>query len=114
MAGIVLTGAGHAFVAGADIREFGKPRPKEAPGLRDVAMQIENCDKPVVAAINGACAGAGLSWACACDIRYAAESAKFNTAFLSAGVSGDFGGTWTLPRIVGPAKARELVRLFSM
>ena len=57
VAGIVLTGAGRAFVAGADIREFGKPRPKDAPGLRDVAMQIENCDKPVVAAINGACAG---------------------------------------------------------
>merc|ERR1719356_2166379 len=68
-------------------------------------------DKPTVAAVNGACAGAGFAWACACDLRFAAESAVFRTAFASAGLSGDYGGTWTLPRIVGPAKARELYLL---
>jgi 2-(1,2-epoxy-1,2-dihydrophenyl)acetyl-CoA isomerase len=55
--------------------------------------------------------GAGLSWAAACDLRYAAERAVFTTAFVNAGLSGDFGGTWTLSRIVGPAKARELYLL---
>ena len=61
------------------------------------------------AAINGACAGAGLAWRV--HIRYAADNAVFNTAFMTAGLSGDFGGTWSLSRIVGPAKARELYLL---
>ncbi len=61
-----------------------------------------------IAAINGACAGAGFGWACACDLRIASETARFNTAFLSVGVAGDMGGPWTLPRLVGAAKAREL------
>lgn len=61
-----------------------------------------------IAAVNGACAGAGLSWACACDIRVGAENCLFRAGFLTAGLSGDFGGTWLLPRIVGPAKAREM------
>jgi len=61
-----------------------------------------------IAAINGACAGAALGWACACDFRFAAASARFNTAFLDVGVAGDMGGPWTLARIVGPARAREL------
>jgi 2-(1,2-epoxy-1,2-dihydrophenyl)acetyl-CoA isomerase len=72
---------------------------------------LRDMPKVTLAAINGACAGAGLAWAAACDIRYCAASAKFNTAFMTAGLSGDFGGTWTLPRIVGPAKARELYLL---
>lgn len=61
-----------------------------------------------IAAINGACAGAALGWACACDFRFAARSARFNTAFLDVGVAGDMGGPWTLSRIVGAARAREL------
>jgi 2-(1,2-epoxy-1,2-dihydrophenyl)acetyl-CoA isomerase len=72
---------------------------------------LHEMPKVTIAAINGACAGAGLSWACACDLRYAAAGAKFNVAFRDAGLSGDFGGTWTLQRIVGPAKARELYLL---
>ena len=72
---------------------------------------LHEMPKVTIAAINGACAGAGLSWACACDLRYAAAGAKFNVAFRDAGLSGDFGGTWTLSRIVGPAKARELYLL---
>jgi 2-(1,2-epoxy-1,2-dihydrophenyl)acetyl-CoA isomerase len=61
--------------------------------------------------VNGACAGAGFSWACACDLRFASDKAIFRSGFLTAGLSGDYGGTWTLPRIVGSAKARELYLL---
>ena len=61
-----------------------------------------------VAAINGACAGAGLGWACVCDLRYAARSAKLNTAFLDVAVAGDMGLPWTLPRLVGASLARDL------
>jgi 2-(1,2-epoxy-1,2-dihydrophenyl)acetyl-CoA isomerase len=61
-----------------------------------------------IAAVNGPCAGAGFAWACACDVRIAARGARFNTAFLDVGVAGDMGGPWTLPRLVGAAKAREL------
>ena len=64
--------------------------------------------KITVAAINGACAGAGFGWACACDLRYAATIASFNSAFLGVAISGDMGGPWTLPRIIGAQKAREL------
>ena len=70
------------------------------------AELLHEMPKPTIAAINGACAGAGLSLACACDLRYASASAVFNTAFLNVGLSGDFGGTWTLTRIVGTARAR--------
>jgi 2-(1,2-epoxy-1,2-dihydrophenyl)acetyl-CoA isomerase len=116
---VILTGAGKGFCAGGDLRGMsggGEPPPLEESiaRLRDhmrTSEQLHEMPKVTIAAINGACAGAGLAWACACDIRYAAESAKFNTAFMTAGLSGDFGGTWTLPRIVGPAKARELYLL---
>jgi 2-(1,2-epoxy-1,2-dihydrophenyl)acetyl-CoA isomerase len=64
-----------------------------------------------VAAVNGPCAGAGLSFACACDLRYAARSAVFVSAFLRVGSSGDHGSAWVLTRAVGPAKARELLLL---
>jgi 2-(1,2-epoxy-1,2-dihydrophenyl)acetyl-CoA isomerase len=61
-----------------------------------------------IAAIKGACAGAGLGWASACDLRICDETARFNVAFLDVGMSGDMAGTWFLPRILGAAKAREL------
>jgi 2-(1,2-epoxy-1,2-dihydrophenyl)acetyl-CoA isomerase len=61
-----------------------------------------------IAAISGACAGAGFGWACACDLRVASQTARFNSEFLDVGVAGDMGGPWTLPRILGAAKAREL------
>jgi 2-(1,2-epoxy-1,2-dihydrophenyl)acetyl-CoA isomerase len=67
--------------------------------------------KVTIAAVNGAAAGGGFAWACAADLRYAAASAVFVTAYLNVGLSGDFGGTWTLPRIVGSAWARELYLL---
>merc|ERR1719498_306992 len=83
-------------------------------GLRMDAYSSEllrGMNKVTIAAINGACAGAGLSWACACDLRFAVAGAKFTTAFVNVGLAGDFGGTWTLPRIVGPGKAREMYLL---
>jgi 2-(1,2-epoxy-1,2-dihydrophenyl)acetyl-CoA isomerase len=125
---VVLTGTGRAFCAGGDLQGFarrepagdgaapGTPRGLEADvrrlrGSMRTSQLLREMPKVTFAAINGACAGAGLAWACAADIRYCAESAVFNTAFMTAGLSGDFGGTWTLPRIVGPAKARELYLL---
>lgn len=121
---VVLTGTGRAFCAGGDLRDMAsgnRGTPGESVGPRSVPRAVNDLrhhmrssqllremPKVTIAAINGACAGAGFSWACACDLRYAAESAVFNSAFLTAGLSGDFGGTWTLPRIVGAAKAREL------
>jgi 2-(1,2-epoxy-1,2-dihydrophenyl)acetyl-CoA isomerase len=64
--------------------------------------------KVTIAAINGACAGAGFGWACACDLRYASSTATFNSAFLGVAISGDMAGPWLLPRIIGAGKAREL------
>ena len=64
--------------------------------------------KVTIAGINGACAGAGFGWACACDLRYAKASSSFSTAFLGVAISGDMGGPWSLPRILGASKAREL------
>jgi 2-(1,2-epoxy-1,2-dihydrophenyl)acetyl-CoA isomerase len=117
---VVLTGAGRGFCAGGDLSGSG-PRELRADSragaigaLRRLVRSsqlLREMPQISIAAINGPCAGAGLAWACACDLRYAAASAKFATAFVDAGLSGDFGGTWTLPRIVGSAKARELYLL---
>jgi 2-(1,2-epoxy-1,2-dihydrophenyl)acetyl-CoA isomerase len=117
---VIFTGAGRAFCAGGDLAAglegINGPPPltSQVGRLRRFMRTSEllrTMPKVTIAAINGACAGAGLAWACACDLRYASSSAVFNTAFLTAAVSGDFGGTWTLPRIVGGAKARELYLL---
>ena len=117
---VILTGAGRGFCAGGDLDAMSQgqggvrattSRAHNVNRLRAsmrVSQLLHEMPKVSVAKINGACAGAGLSLACACDLRYAAHGAKFNVAFRNAGLSGDFGGTWTLPRIVGPAKAREL------
>lgn len=121
---VVLTGAGRAFCAGGDLGGMAAGQAGGLPGGGGVPARVGHLrrsmrtsqllagmPKATIAAINGACAGAGLAWACATDLRYCAQSAVFNTAFMTAGLSGDFGGTWTLPRIVGPAKARELYLL---
>ena len=126
---VILTGAGRGFCAGGDLQGMTSGPATATDGLAaDARPSVEtqvarlrsnmrssqllrDMPKVTIAAINGPCAGAGLSWACACDIRFAAESAVFNTAFVTAGRSGDFGGNWTLPRIVGPGKARELYLL---
>jgi 2-(1,2-epoxy-1,2-dihydrophenyl)acetyl-CoA isomerase len=113
---VVLTGAGRGFCAGGDLSTLaGTSDPADAEDiwsrmtrLTRIVTLLHDMPKPSIAAVNGPCAGAGLSLACACDLRYAAEGAVFKSAFLSAGVPGDYGGTWTLPRIVGPAMARQL------
>lgn len=107
---LVLTGEGRAFCAGADLNYYASEGPKE-PNYREyfnTTALLHEMPKVTIAAINGACAGAAFGWACACDLRYAAEGAAFNTAFLDVGLSGDMAGPWSLPRIVGAAKAREL------
>jgi 2-(1,2-epoxy-1,2-dihydrophenyl)acetyl-CoA isomerase len=107
---IVLTGAGKAFCPGADLKHYTSGETGEAgrDEYFDVPVMLHEMPQVTVAAINGACAGAGLGWACGCDLRYAARSAKLNTAFLDVAVAGDMGLPWTLPRIVGAGKAREL------
>ena len=109
---LVLTGAGRAFCPGADLQRVasGKTAPDEHLSADDFRPPVLLHDMPAVtiAAINGACAGAGFGWACACDLRFTAASARFNTAFLDVGVAGDMGGPWTLTRIVGAARARDL------
>ena len=107
---IVLTGAGKAFCPGADLKHYTSGEAGEAgkDEYFDVPVLLHEMPQVTVAAINGACAGAGLGWACGCDLRYAARSAKLNTAFLDVAVAGDMGLPWTLPRIVGAGKAREL------
>jgi 2-(1,2-epoxy-1,2-dihydrophenyl)acetyl-CoA isomerase len=109
---LVLTGAGRAFSPGADLQvvasEGGRPEGRLSAEDFRAAVLLHEMPAVTIAAINGACAGAALGWACACDLRFAAASARFNTAFLDVGVAGDMGGPWTLARIVGPARAREL------
>lgn len=119
---VIFTGAGdRAFCAGGNLEGGGARKGMRVKtiqgGIRTLrqgtisSQLLRTMPKITIAAINGAAAGAGLSWACACDIRLAADNAIFKTAFLTAGLAGDFGGTWTLPRIVGPAKAREMYYL---
>lgn len=113
---VVLTGAGRAFCAGGDVTRMvagaEEPTFEEAVAQGDlrhsVVLQVHGMRKPVIAMVNGAAAGAGLSLAMACDLRIAGASARFGTAFMRIGYSGDYGGTWLLTQLVGTAKAREL------
>jgi 3-hydroxyacyl-CoA dehydrogenase len=104
---IVLTGAGRTFVAGADITEFGKP-PTE-PSLHSVLDLIEKCPKPVVAAIHGTALGGGLEVTLACHYRVGVKGARFGLPEVKLGLLPGAGGTQRLPRVVGPARARELI-----
>ncbi len=111
---LVLTGAGSAFCPGADLKRATRgvgddePDPPSLPHHYQVGVQLHEMPAITVAAVNGACAGAGFGWACGADIRVAARSAMFSTAFLNVAVAGDMGIPWSLPRLVGAAKAREL------
>lgn len=107
---LVLTGEGRGFCPGADLTHFtaGEADERASARLFQVTTLFHELPAVTLAAINGACAGAGLGWALACDLRVMAASAKMNTAFLDVAVAGDMGLPWTLPRIVGAAKAREL------
>ncbi|HEY2709745.1 MAG TPA: enoyl-CoA hydratase-related protein [Caulobacteraceae bacterium] len=109
---LVLRGAGRDFCPGADVKAYaGGGQAPTRPETFNVSVILHECPLITVAAIKGACAGAGLGWASACDLRLCDETARFNTAFLDVGLSGDMGGTWFLPRILGAAKARELYLL---
>ena len=109
---LVLKGEGASFCPGADLNSVGKPTddPEEyADAIHfQVPVLLHNMSAVTIAAVAGPCAGAGFGWACGCDIRVANESAMFNTAFLNVAVAGDMGIPWSLPRLVGGAKAREL------
>jgi len=117
---VVITGNGGAFCAGGDVKGFVAPKSEgaQAPtfdervhGIRsgaDFSRMLHEMPKPTLAVIPGAAAGAGLSIALACDMRIAADTAKLTTAFSKIGASGDYGGSYFLTKLVGPAKAREL------
>ncbi|MDN5854756.1 MAG: enoyl-CoA hydratase-related protein [Actinomycetia bacterium] len=123
---IVLTGAGRDFSVGADLAQVasdrrrdqdtrtlrGRSREDDLERLTFASRAAEllvSCRKPTVARVNGACAGAGLSLALAADFRVAGPRTVVNTAFVGAGVSGDFGSAWLLARAVGDARARTLL-----
>jgi 2-(1,2-epoxy-1,2-dihydrophenyl)acetyl-CoA isomerase len=107
---VVITGAGRAFCAGQDLTEFGETGDIGA-ALRETyhpnILAIRALEKPVIAAVNGACAGAGLSLACACDIRIAADSAAFVPGFIGIGLIPDAGGTYFIHRLLGAPRAFE-------
>ena len=119
---VVLTGAGGAFCAGGDVKGFardggsrndgdGPSMEERVYGLRkgmELSRILHEMPKPTLAVIPGAAAGAGLSLALACDLRFALDTAKITTAFSKIGASGDYGGSYFLPYLVGAAKAREL------
>ena len=111
---IVVTGAGRGFCAGADMDvlqgiEAGGGERSDAPVETRDATYAMTVPKPIVAAVNGACAGLGLVHAVACDLRFAAEGAKFTTAFSRRGLVAEHGISWTLPRLVGQANALDLL-----
>ena len=108
---VVITGAGRGFCSGQDLREF-----SSLPGGVQAALEetyhpniraIRALEKPVVAAVNGPCAGAGLSLACACDVRIASSDANFVPGFIGIGLVPDAGGTWFIHRLLGFTRAFE-------
>lgn len=112
---IVVTGAGRGFCAGGDVKTMADRATQgfeeRVEGLRRMhrlPMLLRTIPKIVIAMVNGPAVGAGLGLAMACDLRIAGRSARFGTGFAGVGYSGDFGGSWTLTRLVGTAKAREL------
>ena len=108
---VVITGAGRGFCVGQDLTEFKEGAGDVADRLRTnyhpTILAIRELEKPVIAAVNGAAAGAGLSLACACDLRIAADTASFVPAFINVGLVPDSGGTYFIARLLGPARAFE-------
>src|SRR6478609_10546486 len=120
---VVLTGAGGAFCAGGDVKSIAAPAADRGNGAgpsldarihrqrlnqRATSGRLWSMPKPTIAAIPGPAAGAGLSLALACDLRYAVPGAVLTTAFAKVAFAGDYGGTWFLTQLVGPAVAKEL------
>jgi len=110
---VIITGAGRAFVAGADIAQMKDLTADEAREFGEfgnkVFSRIESLTKPVIAAVNGFALGGGCELSMACDIRIAGEKAKFGQPEVGLGITPGFGGTQRLPRIVGASKAKELI-----
>src|SRR3546814_838262 len=121
---VIVTGAGRGFCAGGDLKEGGADKAVVPPnpevgsrteqgfsrlrGFMETSRLLHEMPKPTIAMVNGPVAGAGIGIAGACDLRFAARSATFLTAFDRIGASGDFGSTWFWTRIVGTGVAREL------
>lgn len=116
---VVLTGSGRAFCAGQDLREHAAALASGDPNIVDtvhrhynpIVTTLVEMPKPVLAAVNGIAAGAGMALACACDLRIAADTARFATGFTGIGLAGDSGISWTLPRLVGQARATAMLLL---
>jgi enoyl-CoA hydratase/carnithine racemase len=111
---IVVTGAGRGFCAGADMQQLqalgnGAGAAAAEPRERLPQSFPLSIPKPIIAAVNGACAGIGLVQALMCDLRFAAEGAKLTTAFARRGLVAEHGISWMLPRLVGPARALDLL-----
>src|SRR5262245_3691602 len=115
---MVVTGAGKGFCSGGDVKAMGeakagqRERPlieKIAPSRDRTLLAMREAPQPIIAAVNGAAAGAGMNLALGCDVRIASTAAKFAQAFVKRGLHPDWGGTYFLPRIVGTAKACELI-----
>src|SRR5215210_4459944 len=108
---VVITGAGRGFCVGQDLTEFreepGDIGERLRAGYHPNVLAIRALEKPVIAAVNGAAAGAGLSFACACDVRIASDNATFVPAFINIGLVPDSGGSFFVTRILGPARAFE-------
>jgi 2-(1,2-epoxy-1,2-dihydrophenyl)acetyl-CoA isomerase len=114
---VILTGAGRGFCAGADLAAASELMMKGGFSYEEnlnatynpLILTMQRLQKPIIAAVNGVAAGAGMSLALACDIRIAAESASFLQAFVKIGLIPDSGSTWMLPRLIGMTKAVELM-----
>jgi enoyl-CoA hydratase/carnithine racemase len=114
----ILTGAGTAFSSGGNVRRMGAAATAERTppqarhyyrhGIQRIPLAIERCEVPIIAAVNGPAIGAGCDLACMCDVRIAAESARFAESFVKLGIIPGDGGAWLLPRVVGFAKASEM------
>ena len=115
---LIITGAGRGFCSGADVRSLAEQgnrperqeRPEQAPsGRMNLHILMQKCGKPIIAAVNGAAVGAGCDLALACDIRIASEDAQFGLPEVGLGIIPAAGGTQTLPRVIGRAKASEIL-----
>jgi len=115
---IVITGAGKGFCSGGDVKAMheskqsgtGRPLIDKVAPLRDrVLLAMRDAPQPIIAAVNGAAAGAGMNLALGCDIRIASTAARFGETFAKRGLHPDWGGTYFLPRLVGMAKACEMI-----
>jgi 2-(1,2-epoxy-1,2-dihydrophenyl)acetyl-CoA isomerase len=106
---IILTGAGRAFCAGADLTILDSDGDTLVAGGKEIALLLRGAPQPVIAAVNGAAAGGGANLALACDYRIAADTATIGQVFAKLGLGPDWGGSYFLPRLVGTARALELL-----